>query len=95
MEWRNLCEEELHDFYFTNTVKVIKFRMMGGSARIQDRNVFRILNGKSIGKIPLGRPRCRWEDNIKMDPAEVRIEGMPWFPFAKYRNQLRIFVNEA
>jgi hypothetical protein len=40
----------------------------------EGRGVYRILVGRSEGKIPLGRPRCRWEDNIKMDLREIGIE---------------------
>jgi hypothetical protein len=40
------------------------------------RNVYRILVGKRGGKIPLGRPRCRWLDNIKMDLREIGWDGM-------------------
>jgi hypothetical protein len=40
------------------------------------RNAYRILAGKPEGKRPLGRPRCRWEDNIKMDLREIQWRGM-------------------
>jgi len=42
------------------------------------RNVYKILVGKSEGKRPLGRPRHRWEDNIRMDLREIRWEGVDW-----------------
>ena len=48
-------------------------------ARIGERRgVYRVLVEKPVGKGPLGRPRRRWEDNIKMDLQEVGCEGMPW-----------------
>jgi hypothetical protein len=60
-EWRKLRNEELNYLYSSpNIVRVIK-----------SRSVYRILVGKLEGKRPLGRPRCRWEDNIKMDLQEV------------------------
>jgi hypothetical protein len=42
----------------------------------EKRNAYRILVGKPEGKKPLGRPRCRWEDNIKMDPIEIGWGGI-------------------
>jgi 3-oxoacyl-ACP reductase-like protein len=54
-------------------------RWAGHVARIgEGRDVYRILMGKSEGKGPLGRPRRRWEDNIKMDLQEVGCEDMDW-----------------
>ena len=71
-EWRKLHNEELSDLYSSpNIVRVIKSRRMswaGHVARmVESRGVYRVLVGKSEGKRPLGRTRCRWEDNIKMD----------------------------
>jgi len=70
-EWRKLHNEELNDLYSPNIVRVIKSRRMrwaGHVARMgEGRGVYRILVGKSEGKRPRGRPRRRWEDNIKMD----------------------------
>jgi hypothetical protein len=43
---------------------------------VEGRGTYRVLVGKPEGKIPLGRPRCRWEDNIKMDLQEVGYGGM-------------------
>jgi hypothetical protein len=42
------------------------------------RGVYRVLVGRTEGKIPLGRPRLRWEDNIKMDLSEIGIDGANW-----------------
>jgi len=49
--------------------------------------------GKPKGNIPLGRPRHRWEDNIKMDLQEVRCEGMDWIELAHDRDKWRALVN--
>ena len=72
-EWKKLHKEELNDLYCSpNTVRVIKSRRIiweGHVARI-GRGVYRALVGKSEGKRPLGRPRRRWEDRIKMDLQE-------------------------
>jgi hypothetical protein len=49
--------------------------------------------GKPNGKIPLGRPRRRWVDNIKMDPREVGWEGRDWIDLAQDRDRWRAYVN--
>jgi hypothetical protein len=58
-----------------------------------DENVYRILVRKSEGKRPLGRPRHRWVDNIKMDLREIEWDGMDWVELAQNRDQWRAFVN--
>ena len=55
------------------------------------RGVFRVLVGKPEGKRPLGRPRRRWKDNIKMDLQEVGCEGMDWIELAQDRDRWRAF----
>jgi hypothetical protein len=97
-EWRTLHNEELHDLYSSPTiVRVIKSRRMrwtGHVARIgEGRGVYRVLMGKPEGKSPLGRPRCRWENNIKMDLQEVGCEGMDWIELAQDRDRWRTLVN--
>jgi hypothetical protein len=57
------------------------------------RGVFRVLVGKPEGKRPLGRPRFRWEDNIKMDLQEVGCGCMDWIELAQDRDRWRVFVN--
>jgi len=71
-KWRRLHNEELNDLCCSlNIVRVIKWRRMrwaGHVARmVEERGVYRILVGKPEGKRPLGRPRRRWVDNIRMD----------------------------
>jgi hypothetical protein len=71
-EWRKLHNEELNDLYsLSNIVRMVKSRRMrwaGHVARMgEDRGVRRVLVGKPERKSPLGRPRRRWEDNIKMN----------------------------
>jgi hypothetical protein len=51
------------------------------------------LVGKLEGKRPLGRPRCRWVDNIKMDLRDVRWSGMDWIDLAQDRDRWRVLVN--
>jgi len=79
-EWRKLHNEELLDLYCSpNIVRMIKSRRMrwaGHVARMGGRRgVYRVLVGKPEGKITLGRPRRRWEDNMKMDLQEVGCRG--------------------
>ena len=75
-EWRKLHNEELSDLYFLPiVVRVVKSRRMRWAGHVahmgEGRGVHRVLVGKPEGKRPLGRPRRRWEDNIKMDLREV------------------------
>jgi len=57
------------------------------------RGVYRVLVGKPEGKRPLGRPRRRWEDNIKVDLEEVGCGGMDWIELAQDRDRWRALVN--
>jgi hypothetical protein len=96
--WRKLHNDELHSLYSSsNIVRVIKPRRMrwaGQVARMgEGRGVYKVLVGKPEGKRPLGRPRRRWEDNIKMDFREIGIDGANWIRLAQDRVQLRAFVN--
>jgi hypothetical protein len=60
---------------------------------MEKSGVYRILVEGSEGKRPLGRPRRRWEDNIKMDVREIGIGGANWFQLAHDRVQWRAFLN--
>jgi hypothetical protein len=76
--WKTLHNDELHDLYSSpNIVRAIKSRTMrwaGHVARNEEgRGVYRALDGRPEGKKPLGRPRRRWEDNIKTDITEIEI----------------------
>jgi hypothetical protein len=75
-ERRKLHNEELNDLYCSrNIFRVIKWRIMRWAGHVacmgERRGVYRVLVGRSEGTRPLGRPRRRWEDNIKMDLQEV------------------------
>jgi hypothetical protein len=59
----------------------------------EKRNVYRILVGNSEGKRPLGRPRCRWVDDIKMDLREIGWDGRDWLDLAQDREQWRTLVS--
>jgi hypothetical protein len=58
----------------------------------EKRNAYTILLRKSEGKRPLGRPRRRWVDNIKMDLREIARDGVDWIDMAQDRDQWRAFV---
>jgi hypothetical protein len=57
------------------------------------KNAYRILVGKPEGKRPLGRARCRWVGNIKMDDREIGWDGVDWIHMAQDRDQWRALVN--
>jgi hypothetical protein len=61
----------------------------------EDRSAFKILIGKPAGKKPLGRPRRRWEDNIRMDLKEMGINTRNWVDSAQDRDYWRALVNAA
>jgi hypothetical protein len=58
----------------------------------EDRGVHRLLVGKPEGRMPLGRPRCSWEDNIKMDLQEVEEGGGDWMELAQDKDRWRALV---
>jgi hypothetical protein len=91
--WRKLHNDELHNLYSSpNIVRVIKsrrMRWMGYVAHMREwRGVYR-----PKGKRPLGRPRHRWKDNIKMDLKEIGIDGANWIQLDQDRVQWQAFVN--
>jgi hypothetical protein len=59
----------------------------------EGRDVYRVLVGRPEDKGPLGRPRRRWEDNMKMDVVEIGIYGANWIRLAQYSDHRRAFVN--
>jgi hypothetical protein len=75
-------------------IKSRRMRWVGYLARMgEGRGVNRVLVGRPEGKKPLGRPRRRWEDNIKMDLKEIGIDGANWIRLAQDRVQRQVFVN--
>jgi len=76
---------------------VIKSRRMRWAEHVarvwERRGVYRVLARKPEGKRPLGRLRCRWEDNINMDLQEVGCGGMDWMELAQDRDRRRALVN--
>jgi len=97
-EWRRLRNEELNDLYPSpNIVRVIKSRTMrwaGHVARMgEERGVYRVLVGKPGGRKPMGRPRRRWVDNIRMNLQKVGCEYMDWIGLAQDRDRWRTLVS--
>jgi len=97
-EWKKLHNEELNNLYsLPNIGWVIKSRRMrwaGHVARMgEGRGVYRILVRKPEGRRPLGRPRRRWEDNIKMDLREVGCGCVEWTELAQERDRWRALVS--
>jgi hypothetical protein len=85
--WRKLHNDELHSLYSSlNIVRMIKsgrMRWAGHVARMgEGRDVYRALVGTPQRKRSLGRPRRRWEDNIKVDFEEIGIDGTSWIRLA-------------
>ncbi|KAJ4446915.1 hypothetical protein ANN_13616 [Periplaneta americana] len=99
-EWRKLHNTELHALYSSpdiiRNIKSRRLRWAGHVARMgESRNAYRVLVGRPEGKRPLGRPRRRWEDNIKMDLREVGYDDREWINLAKDRDQWRAYVRVA
>ena len=96
--WRKLHDEELNDLYSSpDVVWVIKSRRMSWAGHVvhmgERRCIYKVLVGKPEGKRPIGRPRHRWEYNIKMDIQEVRCRVMDWIELAQDRDRWWSLVN--
>jgi hypothetical protein len=96
--WRKLHNEELRDLYSSpSIIRIIKSRRMtweGHVARMgKKRNAYRLLVGKPEGKRPLGRPRRRWVDNIKIYLLEIGWARVDWMGLAQDRDKWRALVN--
>ncbi|KAJ4441889.1 hypothetical protein ANN_11749 [Periplaneta americana] len=91
-EWRKLHNTELHALYSSpdiiRNIKSKRLRWAGHVARMSEsRNAYRELVGRPEGKRSLGRPRRRWEDNIKMDLREVGYDDRDWINLAEDRDR--------
>ena len=84
-DFLKICQKKLNKVYFT---------FVGDFARmVEVRSAFKILTGKPTGKRLLGRPRRRWEENIRMDLEEFGINAGNWVDSDQYRNYWRALVN--
>ncbi|KAJ4445744.1 hypothetical protein ANN_12429 [Periplaneta americana] len=99
-EWRKLHNAELHALYSSpdviRNIKSRRLRWAGHVARMgESRNAYSVLVGRPEGKRPLGRPRRRWEDNIKMYLREVGYDDRDWINLAQDRDRWRAYVRAA
>ncbi|KAJ4429592.1 hypothetical protein ANN_21777 [Periplaneta americana] len=99
-EWRKLHNTELHALYSSSDIirnlKSRRLRWAEHVARMgESRSAYRVLVGRPEGKRPLGRPRRRWEDNIKMDLREVGYDDRDWINLAQNRDRWRAYVRAA
>jgi hypothetical protein len=97
---RKLHNEELHHLFSSpSIIRIIKARMMrwtGHVARMgEKRNAYRLLVRKPEGRRPLGRPRRRSIDNIRMDLVEVGWGDMDWISLAEDRDRWRALLNSV
>jgi hypothetical protein len=83
----------------TSIIRIMKSRRMRGVGRVarmeEKRNAYKLLVGKPEGKRPLGRPRRRWVENIRMDLGEVGWRDVDWIAQAQDRNMRRALVNSV
>jgi hypothetical protein len=91
-EWRKLHNEELHNLYTSpdiiRQVKSRRMRWAGHVARMgEERIVYKVWVGKPEGKRPLGRPRRRWEDGVRMDLREIGLGYVDWIRLAQDRDR--------
>jgi hypothetical protein len=93
-EWRKLRNEELHNLYSSpdiiRQVKARQMRWAGHVARMgEERKVYKVWVGKPEGKRPLGRPRRKREDGIRMDLREIGLGGVDWIRLSQDRDRWR------
>jgi hypothetical protein len=97
-EWRKLHNGELHNLYSSpdiiRQVKSRRIRLAGHVARIgEERKVCKVLVGKPEGKRPLGRPRRRWKNGIRMDHRGIGLGVVDWIRLAQNRDRFKAVVS--
>jgi hypothetical protein len=96
--WRKVLNKELHGLYSSlGIVRVIKARRMRWAGHVahmgEVRSAYNILVGRPEGRRPLGRPRHRWEHNMKMDIREIVFGDVDWINLAQDRDTRWALVN--
>jgi hypothetical protein len=99
-EWRKLHNDELHDLYSLSSIigiiKARRIRWAGHVARMgAKRTAYKLLVGNSEGRRTLGRPCCRWLDNIRMDLVQVGCSDVDWIGLAQDKDRWRAAVNSV
>jgi hypothetical protein len=99
-ESRKLHNEDLHDLYSSpSIIRKIKARGMRWAGHVaqmgEKRNAYRLLVGKPEGRRPLGRPKRRWLDNVRVDLVEGGWGDVNWIGLAQDRGRLRALVNSG
>jgi hypothetical protein len=97
-EWRKLRNEELHNLYSSpDIIRQIKSRRIKWSGHVarmgEERKLYKVLVGSPEGERPLGRPRCRWQDWIRIDLREIGLGGVDWIQLAQDRDQWWVVVS--
>jgi hypothetical protein len=92
-EWRKLHDVELHNLYsspdINRQIKSGRMRWAGHVARTGERKLYKVLAENPEGKSPLGRPRRRREDGIRMDLRDIGLGGVDWIRLAQDRDRWR------
>jgi hypothetical protein len=99
-EWSKLHSEELHNLYsLPDIIRQIKSRRTRWAGHVErmgeETKLYKVLVGKPEGKRPLGKPRHRWEDRIRMDLRETGLGGVDWIRLAQDRDRWRAVVSEV
>jgi hypothetical protein len=97
-KWRKLHNEELYNLYSSaDIIRQVKSRRMRWAGHVacmgEEIKVYMVLVGKPEGKTPLGSPRRRWEDGIRMDLGETGLGGVDWIRLAQDRDRWRAVVS--
>jgi hypothetical protein len=97
-EWRKLHNEEFHTSYSSpDIIRQVKSRRMRWAGHVacmgEERKAYKVLVGKSEGKRPLGRPRRRWEDGIRMDLREIGLGCVDGIRLAQDRDRWRAVMS--
>jgi len=89
-DWKRSHNVELHNLYASPNISMVirsrRMRWTGHVARMREITAYDILTGKSEGTRPLGRPRCRCEDNIRIDFREIRRKDVVWMHLSQDRD---------
>jgi hypothetical protein len=99
-EWRKLHNEELHDLYSSpSLIRIMTWRRMRWAEDVarmgEKRNAYRLLVENPEGRRQLGRPRCRWVDNSRMDIIEVGWGDVDWIGLTQDRDRWTVLVNSV